>query len=160
MSDPSAVPDAASDLPGEIADLLGAATRRFRAMAKRDLDPRGVTFAQVRALRACVRDGEPIRMSELAQSLGIVRRSATSVVDELEVRGLVVRRGEVTDRRAVSVVVTAKGHRLLDDLQARRRSTAGELSSGLSGREQRALRDLLRKIAGHSPDPDPEPADD
>ena len=36
----------------------------------------------------------PVRMSELADRLGIARRSATSVVDELVDRGLVERRAE------------------------------------------------------------------
>src|SRR6478735_8934139 len=115
----------------EVADLIAMSARRLRAATDRDLDPLGVTWAQVRALRACLRDGEPIRMSELAESLGIVRRSATSVVDELYVRGLVVRRGEDSDRRAVSVVVTAKGHRLLAEVDAVRSDVAEELTGGL-----------------------------
>ncbi len=145
------------DLRLEISDLVGRTASRIRAATNRGLAPKGVTWTQVRALRACVREGEdePIRMSELAESLGIVRRSATSVVDELEVRGLVVRRGELADRRAVSVVVTPKGHRLLADVETIRRNTATELTAGLTPREQRSLRDLLAKIAGDQAlDPD------
>ena len=84
--------------------------------ANRDLGPLGVTWGQVRALRTLARCDGPVRMSELADRLGIARRSATSVVDELVERGLVARHADPTDRRAVEVAVTPAGSRLLDDL--------------------------------------------
>ena len=78
------------------ADRRGRRPRRRRVApdppgANHDLGPLGVTWAQVRALRTVARCGGPVRMSELADRLGIARRSATSVVDELVERGLVGR---------------------------------------------------------------------
>ena len=71
-------------------------------------------------------------MSTLADRLGIARRSATSVVDDLVARRLVERHPTPTDRRAVEVAVTPAGTRLLDQLRVRRHETAGELTAGLT----------------------------
>jgi len=142
----------AQNIPGslvdEVAELLVGVARRTRAAARRDLDPLGVTWAQVRALRAVAGGDEPtpMRMSQLADRLGIVPRSATSVVDELERRGLVERRPDPTDRRAVAVEVTRKGRTLLRDLDHRRHAAASAMAAGLSAEDLRTLRDLLRRL--------------
>ncbi len=132
----------------EIADLVGALSRRIRHRAHRDLDPFGVTWSQMRALRTIARHDGPVRMSELADRLGIARRSATSVVDELVERGLVDRTADPADRRAVAVGVTPSGWQLLDDLAGHRRAAADELTAGLTNAELRSLRDLLRRLSG------------
>ena len=89
-----------------------------------------------------------MRMSALADELQIARRSATSLVDALEARRLVTRRHDPSDRRAVTVVVTAAGTRLIAEARARhRRSTIGLLGP-LSATELRTLRSLLGRIVG------------
>ncbi|MGH2540699.1 MAG: MarR family winged helix-turn-helix transcriptional regulator [Actinomycetota bacterium] len=138
--------EAADPLGDEVAHLLLAVTRRARSAVNKDLGPLGVSWSQVRALRTLARHGEPIRMSELAERLGIARRSATSVVDELAERGLVTRRRDPDDRRAVAVEVAAAGWSLLDELDHRRRAAASRLTSVLSRRELVTLRNLLRRL--------------
>jgi DNA-binding MarR family transcriptional regulator len=141
----------AQDIPvalaDEVAELLVGLARHTREVARRDLDPLGVTWAQVRALRAVARGDGPMRMSHVADRLGIARRSATSVVDELERRGLVERRSDPADRRAVTVQVTEKGRELLADLDRRRHAAAGAMAAVLSDEDLRTLRDLLRRLA-------------
>jgi DNA-binding MarR family transcriptional regulator len=141
----------AQDIPvvlaDEVAELLVGLARHTREVARRDLDPLGVTWAQVRALRAVARGDGPMRMSHVADRLGIARRSATSVVDELERRGLVERRSDPADRRAVTVQVTEKGRELLADLDRRRHAAAGAMAAALSDEDLRTLRDLLRRLA-------------
>lgn len=132
----------------EIADLVAALSRRIRHRANRDLDPRGVTWSQLRALRTIARCNGQVRMSVLADRLGIARRSATSVVDELVGRGFVERLADPSDRRAVAVGVTPSGWQLLDDLAGRRRTAAEELTAGLTRAELTSLRDLLRRLSG------------
>jgi DNA-binding MarR family transcriptional regulator len=136
-----------AETSAEVADLVGAAARRIRRHANRDLGPLGITWGQVRALRTLARCDGPVRMSDLADRLGIARRSATSVVEDLVGRGLVARHADPTDRRAVEVAVTASGHRLLDDLRDRRRSAAGELTAALTIAELTQLRDLLSRLS-------------
>jgi DNA-binding MarR family transcriptional regulator len=134
------------DLGLEVADLLGSISRRIRRATSAELGPLGVTWAQVRALRTIAGCDEPVRMSDLADRLGIARRSATSVVDELVERGLVERRGDPVDRRAVIVAVSPAGARLLRDLRARRQSAAREVTAALSPAELGRLADLLRRL--------------
>jgi DNA-binding MarR family transcriptional regulator len=85
-------------------------------------------------------------MSELAERLRVARRSATSLVDELVERGLVERLADPSDRRAVTVAVTAAGAAVLERLAERRREAASDLASALDRRELRTLRDLLRRL--------------
>ena len=129
-----------------MADLIAAAARRIRTTANQQLGPLDVTWGQLRALRTLARSEGPVRMSALADRLGIARRSATSVVDDLVARRLVERHPTSTDRRAVEVAVTPAGDRLLDQLRARRHETAGELTAGLSPLELATLRDLLARL--------------
>jgi DNA-binding MarR family transcriptional regulator len=130
----------------EVVDLIGAAARRIRTAANRELGPLGVTWGQLRALRTLARVDGAVRMSDLADRLGIARRSATSVVDDLVARGLVERRADPDDRRAVEVAVTPTGVRLLDQVRVRRRQAATELMADLSAAELVALRDLLTRL--------------
>ena len=67
----------------------------------------GLSFNRIRAVRRLAR--QPMSMRELAELLGIDPPNATTVVDDLESRGLVRRRPHPTDRRAKLVEATAKG---------------------------------------------------
>ena len=136
----------ADDVAAEIADLIHGVGRRIRAIANAGLEPLGVTPAQARALRTLASVGAPVRMSDLAERLRIVRRSATTVVDELAARGLVERRADVGDRRAVLVAMTPAGHDVVAELVERRHDAARRLSAGLSRADLIALRVLLRKL--------------
>lgn len=145
---PADIPEGRAAAPlDEVSDLLHAVNRRIRTRANRDLDPIGITGAQARALRTIAHRGEPVRMSELAELLGIVRRSATSVVDELAERGLVERRPDPVDRRGVAVAVTPAGSALLRRLKKRRRAAAADVLGGLTPDQVTQLRDLLRALA-------------
>ena len=135
-----------AETSAEVADLVAAAARRIRLHANRDLGPLGITWGQVRALRTLARCDGAVRMSDLADRLGIARRSTTSVVDELVGRGLVERRADPDDRRAVEVAVTPAGTRLLDQLRARRRQAASALTADLTADELATLRDLLSRL--------------
>jgi DNA-binding MarR family transcriptional regulator len=68
----------------------------------------GVSFGRSRALRRLVHG--PLRMSELAARLGWDKPYTTTVVDDLEQRGLVTRTVAPDDRRAKVVELTLEGH--------------------------------------------------
>ncbi|MGH9379480.1 MAG: MarR family winged helix-turn-helix transcriptional regulator [Thermoanaerobaculia bacterium] len=134
-------PDAAAQL----ADLLSRTNRRLRRHARRELGPLGVTPSQLRALRALL-DG-PLRVSDLARCLGVVPRSATSVVDGLEAGGFVERRPDPADRRATRVALTETGAGVLGRLRAGRRAGVAELLDRLSAAEQSELIRLLGRLS-------------
>ncbi|MEP7045849.1 MAG: MarR family transcriptional regulator [Ilumatobacteraceae bacterium] len=139
------IPDA-PDLATEVADLLHHANHTIRRQAVAGAGSGDVTSSQMRAMRVLIRRVGPMRMSELAEELGIVRRSATSVVDDLEQLGMVERTADPVDRRAVGVQLTRSGRALLDDARRRRRNAAGRVLESFSEPDLRKLRDLLQRI--------------
>lgn len=134
-----------AELAIEVADLIHAVSRHIGRSAKAELGPLGVTWGQVRALRVIAGGTDPVRMGAIAERLGVVPRSATSVVDDLVEQGLAERTADPVDRRAVAVEVTAAGQALLADLADCRRSAAGEVLADLTLDELTTARDLLAR---------------
>jgi DNA-binding MarR family transcriptional regulator len=77
-----------------------------------------LTAAQGHALRSL--DPErPVPMSTLADALLCDASNVTGIVDKLESRGLIARQGADHDRRIKQLVVTERGRKLRDRLNAR-----------------------------------------
>jgi DNA-binding MarR family transcriptional regulator len=142
---PRSIPEA-PDLATEVADLLHHVNHTIRRQAVAESEPTGVTSSQMRALRTLTRHGAPMRMSELADALGIVRRSATSVIDGLVQLGLVERIDDPADRRAVDVQLTTAGRRVMAAAARRRRTAAGRVLASLSAADLEVLRSLLQRV--------------
>ena len=129
--------------PVQLADLLHGLTRRLRRAQAERLAPLGLTPAQERALRIMARGEEPLRMTELADRLGIVPRSLTTVIDALEEGGLVRREVDPSNRRAILLHLTERGSAVRDDMREARRRAAEELFAPLSGDDRKTLAELL-----------------
>lgn len=82
-------------------------------------------------------------MGELAEKLGIVPRSATTLVDELTEAGWVRRLPDAGDRRVTLVEATPAGRRILEKANRIRREVAAEMLSSLDQSELGKLRSLL-----------------
>lgn len=129
--------------PVQLADELHRLMRRLRRAQTERLAPLGLTPAQERALRAIARsDGSP-RMTELADRLGIVPRSLTTVIDALEEAGLVRREVDPRNRRATLLHLSERGTAVRDDLREARRRAAEDLFAPLAGEDRKALGELL-----------------
>lgn len=127
----------------ETADLLMAAARTLRRRFGDATARWGVTPSQARALRMVLSADEPMRLSALAERLRIVPRSATEVIDGLELHGLVVRQPDPADRRAVCVVATEEGVRLGRLIEDARQQAADELLRPLPEEDRRTLTRIL-----------------
>ena len=108
---------------------------------------------QARALRVVARH-EQLRPGELAGHLRVAPRSVTDVIDALEVRGLVERTPDPTDRRATVVTLTASGRGLVDEIDAARRADSRTYFARLSERDQATLRRILTRL-DEKPDDSP-----
>src|ERR1700712_4543015 len=109
----------------ELVERLMRSAHRLRRASMKSLAPLGLTPAQERMLRLVSRGESPWRMGELAARMGIVPRSATSLVDALEQAGLVERAIDPDNRRSILVRLTGHGQ----DLQRKMfdaRAEAGE----------------------------------
>ena len=129
--------------PAQLADLLHRLTRRLRRAQAERLAPLGLTPAQERALRMITRSEEPPRMAELADHLGIVPRSVTTVVDALEEAGLVRREIDPHNRRAIRLHLTDRGVAVRDEMRDARRRAAEDLFAPLAAEDRKALGELL-----------------
>jgi DNA-binding MarR family transcriptional regulator len=129
--------------PAQLADLLHRLTKRLRRGQAQQLAPLGLTPAQERALRVIARGEEPRRMTDLADQLGIVPRSLTTVIDALEDTGLVHREVDPRNRRATLIRLTEKGSAVRDDMREARRRAAEDLFAPLTGEDREALGRLL-----------------
>jgi DNA-binding MarR family transcriptional regulator len=132
--------------PIQLADLFQRLMRRLRRAQAERLAPLGLTPAQERALRTITRSEEPLRMTELADQLGIVPRSVTTVVDALEQAGLVRREIDPHNRRAIRLHLTDRGLAVRDDMREARRRAAEDLFAPLTAGDREALGELLGQL--------------
>jgi len=132
--------------PVQLADQLQGLIRRLRRAQAERLAPLGLTPAQERALRLITRGDEPPRMTELADRLGIVPRSLTTVVDALEEAGLVRREIDPRNRRAILLRLTDQGAAVRDGLREARRRAAEDLFAPLSADDRKTLAGLLARL--------------
>lgn len=136
-------PTGGDDLVGQLTEQLTRAFRRIRHATRAELAPHGITFAQARVLRTLDKAGLPMRVGDIAASIEIAPRSATSMVDALESAGLVRRGADPSDRRSVRVQMTEDGRALLGRVRAARRAGAEQLFGGLRREQQAQLLALL-----------------
>ena len=132
--------------PVQLADLLHRLTRRLRRGQAEWLAPLGLTPAQERAMRIIARNDEPLRMTELADRLGIVPRSLTTVIDALHQAGLVRREVDPRNRRAILLHLTDRGTAVRDELREGRRRAADDLFAPLPDADREALGGLLARL--------------
>ncbi|MCO1657018.1 MarR family winged helix-turn-helix transcriptional regulator [Pseudonocardia humida] len=128
-------------------ELFRLVNRRLRQLARESLDPWDVTPGQSRALGVLLRGG-PLRLSELAERLRIVPRSTTEVVDALQAAGLVERRPDPHDRRAVLVALTDHGSRVGEAVRAARAAEAERFFGALDEPDRVELARILRALVG------------
>ena len=128
-----------------LADAFMAVARQLRERSAETLAPWDITPAHLRALRTLARH-PTMRLSELSDRLQIAPRTATEVVDALQARGLVRRRADPADRRAILVEVTERGAGLLAEIRATRGTEAGRTFGRLGPADRAELARILSKL--------------
>ncbi len=86
----------------------------------------------------------PRKMSELAQALFCDNSNVTGIVDRLEERSLVRREAAEGDRRVKLLVLTKEGERMRVEITKRMAEPPPPIAS-LSEKDQRQLRDILKR---------------
>jgi DNA-binding MarR family transcriptional regulator len=128
-----------------LADAFGAVARQLRERSAETLAPWDITPAHLRALRTLARHGT-MRLSELSDRLQVAPRTATEVVDALEAGGLVRRRADPADRRAVLAEVTERGTGMLAEIRAARGTEAGRIFGRLGPADRTELARILGQL--------------
>jgi len=88
-----------------------------------------------------------IAQQALAATLEMVPSRLVVLVDDMEQRGLIERRGNPEDRRRYALHVTEKGHSTLEAISRIAREHSQALLAGISEDEQQQLAVLLQRIA-------------
>jgi DNA-binding MarR family transcriptional regulator len=113
----------------------------------------GISFQEFEVLLRLARTpGEHLRMTNLAEQVGLTTSGTTRLVDRVEAMGLASRAVCATDRRSFEVVLEPKGRDLLErvlpaHLDSIERHVAQPLGGDLTDLESqmRSLRDAARR---------------
>jgi DNA-binding MarR family transcriptional regulator len=122
--------------------------RAFQRQATEALEPLGLELFEYDVLSALRRQGRPFALpaTGLAAQTGLSSGAMTNRIDKLEARGLVRRRADKSDRRAVIVSLTPEGRRAIDDAIQARLDAADDSLQGISPTERNELAALLKKV--------------
>jgi DNA-binding MarR family transcriptional regulator len=126
----------------ELTDVIGAFTRmniRLPSMQR-------LSFTTLSVLHTLAHYG-PKRLSELTASEQVSQPATTQIVTKLEQDGLVERRPDPSDGRAVLVHITAKGTAIVDGRQAERIALLTDLADRLTPAERTAIATALPALA-------------
>jgi DNA-binding MarR family transcriptional regulator len=91
--------------------------------------------------------GDPLRVTTLADRLGVDTPTVTRKVQQLERDGLVAREGDPDDRRAFRIRLTDDGRATLELLTAAKRRWLDELLDGWSPSDRATFAALLSAFA-------------
>jgi MarR family transcriptional regulator, 2-MHQ and catechol-resistance regulon repressor len=129
-----------------VASNLWRAAQLFKTKMERELlRDHDLSFASFSTLFIVWIWG-PIETRDIARSQSVSKATVTSLVSTLEKRGLVKRRTHKTDRRLVTVELTATGKSLIEWVFPKFNQGESEVAGTLTVEEQDTLTHLLRKL--------------
>jgi DNA-binding MarR family transcriptional regulator len=142
ISDPAARPAAASQQ--ELIDTLVKTSFAAMAALNRTAAEHDLSLTQLRVL-AILRDRR-VKMSELADYLGLDKSTVSGLVDRAEKRGLLRRAPNPLDGRGVDVLLTTGGAELAERGAAEIAQSLSPMTSALTTAETRRLTALLERM--------------
>lgn len=113
-----------------------------------------LTQPQYNILRILRGEGKPLPCLEIADRMITMVPAITSLIDKLELRGLVSRERSTKDRRVWYVTLTAAGKTLLAELDEPVMALHARLCSPLTKAECEQLANLMEKVRGSVADID------
>ena len=84
--------------------------------------------------------------SDIAAGLGVTRATITGLLDGLQNAGYIMRRSDVSDRRALTIHLTEKAHKLFESIVPVAARMSSRLMAQLTDHERQTLSALLTKI--------------
>ncbi len=143
---PPSTNDAGPDLLAldrQVCFALAVASRTVISLYRPLLEPMGLTHPQYLVMLA-LWEAEPLRVSELADRLSLEPATLSPLLKRLEAGGLVTRRRDPDDERAVAITLTPAGRRLRR--KAERIPPAVVARLGIEISELEDLRDRLATV--------------
>jgi MarR family transcriptional regulator, organic hydroperoxide resistance regulator len=147
MSAPTAGGAGTDAPPADLTWLLHRAAQRMRAALDQVAQASGLGSVRDWIVLAAL-TAEPGRTQlALAHDLGLDKTTLTSLLDRLEVSGLITRSVDPRDRRARIPEVTDAGRRMQAEVTCARDRAEAELLIAFTDAEQKLLRVLLTRLA-------------
>ena len=139
---PMALTARLQQLTKEVDEELGATFKRYK-----------LTDASFDVLSTLLRAGPPHSLSpgQLLEQMPITSGTLTTRIDKLEKKGLVKRKVKKDDKRSVSVALTKKGSKLIEEVILEHVKAEEKAVSVLTVKEQQIFVDLLQKCLGSRP---------
>ena len=125
--------------------LLNRAGARIAASFSEEVRPLGATL-QVWRVLAALREHDGRRMGGLSETTSIEVSTLTRLVDNMEKKGLVARRRNAADARAVMLHATPAGRRLTQRILPIAERYESEALAGFSAPEADTLKAALRRL--------------
>jgi DNA-binding MarR family transcriptional regulator len=132
--------------PDGLVDALAQAAFTTMAVLTKAAADHDLSLTQLRVL-AILRDRR-LRMTALADYLGLEKSTMSGLVERAERRGLVERAPSPADGRAVDVFLSPAGAELAQRLHARIVRSLSPMTGQLAPAEQRRLQALLERLLG------------
>jgi DNA-binding MarR family transcriptional regulator len=133
------------DLKRQLVAQLVESSRLLRNYIDNRAKERGTTRAQWIVLFR-LRQNEGLSQVDLAEVLELQPISLVRLLDRLVEHGLLERRHDPKDRRANRLFLTAKGRKLVDDLDSLRDAIATDVFQDLSKDAVQTTLDSLREV--------------
>lgn len=124
---------------------LYAATEAARRLANASLAKLDMHIRHYAILRLLA-TSSPLAQQSIAEGLGIDPATTVGLVDDLERGALLVRRRNVSDRRAYAIELTPAGRARLDEAQHLLDECEQRFASNLSQADRRQLSGLLARL--------------
>jgi DNA-binding MarR family transcriptional regulator len=141
----TSLPSEPSQHNGLVDALVQSAFVTMAVLTKTGAD-NDLSLTQLRVL-AILRDRK-VRMTALADYLGLEKSTMTGLVDRAEKRGLLQRAPSASDGRAVDVFLSPDGAALAEQLYAHVGQALSPTTSALVPTDQRRLQALLERMLG------------
>ena len=132
--------------PDGLVDALAQAAFATMAVLTKAAAAHDLSLTQLRVL-AILRDRR-LRMTALADYLGLEKSTMSGLVERAERRGLLERAPSPADGRAVEVFLSPAGAELAQRLHARIERSLSPMTGQLALAEQRRLQTLLERLLG------------
>ena len=134
------------DAEGQIGTVAALVRSTFLVNAVYANSAREYGLTQQQGQLLCVLMAQPYGMSELGAMLGLAKSSLTGLVDRSERNGLVQRRPDPQDSRAVRVALTPRGAKLVEEFYAETCRRVEQLTAGFAPAELDTLAALLGRV--------------
>lgn len=132
-----------------LADIFIVLQRSFVLNLSKELVRGRLSFPQFLLLSFLAQEPEALTMTEVARRMKHTTAAATGLVDRLEKLGHITRKQGPSDRRKVMVVITDKGHAMVQEIRQDMIQNLLRLMEHLDEEERVAWLRIYEKIFPH-----------